>query len=573
MVGRLAPGVTTSAAQAALDTWAARLEREYPGSNAGRVYHLEPLSRSRVPPYARGTVTTVSAVLAAAALAVLIIACLDVAGLFGVRASRRAREAAIRSAIGAPRSAIVRQLLVESLVLSALGALGALAVTALLASVAGRLPFPLPIEPRIDPRVLGFTFAVAGACGVLIGLLPALRIARRDLTPLTRRADRPATARLRGGLIVTQVALSLGLVLIASLLLRTVVELQDVPIGFDSGSLVVADVGPATAGDAATYSRIVEGVLAAPGVDGVSVTGRMPGDSGGDGLGMRPEGAGEETRSLSVATVGDGFFETLGVPILAGRDLGAGDAAGAPIAVVVNRSLAERFWSVETAVGRRIELVGTPFSLTVAGVADDVRVGALRSSVEPMVFGSYRQSPVVPTSLRLVARTGLAPEALAPVIREAVAAAGGWSGEISTLEERVRGSVAAERAMSISLWSLGLTALLLAAVGLYGLLAFAVGERRHEIGVRMALGADGARVRRMVVGRGLALTLAGVALGLLAGVSAADAIEGLLYGVGSLDPVSLTGSCLLLVAVAVAASWVPAARAARLDPVTVLRRE
>jgi ABC-type lipoprotein release transport system permease subunit len=190
-----------------------------------------------------------------------------------------------------------------------------------------------------------------------------------------------------------------------------------------------------------------------------------------------------------------------------------------------------------------------------------------------MVFGSYRQSPVVPTSLRLVARTGLAPEALAPVIREAVAAAGGWSGEISTLEERVRGSVAAERAMSISLWSLGLTALLLAAVGLYGLLAFAVGERRHEIGVRMALGADGARVRRMVVGRGLALTLAGVALGLLAGVSAADAIEGLLYGVGSLDPMSLAGSCLLLVGVAVAASWVPAARAARLDPVTVLRRE
>jgi predicted permease len=572
-VGRLAPGVSVPAAQAAVDAFSARLAAAYPSTNGERSYVLEALDRSRLSPEARGDAAGVAAVLAAAALAVLLIACANVAGLFTVRAARRSAEVAIRSALGAPRAALVRQLLVESLLFAALGSVAALALASLLVAGASRLPFPFPLDPRIDPRVLLFTGAVAVACGLSFGLLPALRAARRDLAPLTQRIDRPATARLRGALVVAQVALSLGLLVVATLLLRTVVELREVPLGFDPGHLSAAYVGTGLDGGAAPYARMLEELGTAPGIERAGLSGLLPGDDGEDRLGMRPEGAGAETVSLMTVLVSEGYFETLGVPRIEGRELRASDDAAAPLVAVVNRSLAERYWPGRVAVGRRLELAGSDLSLTVVGVVEDTRVGALRNEVEPTVFASFRQAPTVPPSLSLVVRSGLSPAALASTLRSSAAGGGGWTAGLGALDERIRGGVAAERAITATLGGFGAAALALAAVGLYGLLAFLVGERKHEIGVRMALGADAGRVRRLVVGRGIALAGAGVAIGLVLGVSAAGAIEGFLYGVGRLDPASLGGASLLLLAVAFAASWLPAGRAASLDPITVLRKE
>ncbi len=572
VIGRLAPGVSLGGAQAEIDTLAARLEREYPRTNEGRTYRLEDLQSSRISAGARGTVRQIATVLGAAVLAVLLIACANVAGLLTVRALRRSEDIAIRSALGASRAALVRRLLVESLVLAAGGALAGLGVASLFLGVLTRLPLPFTAEGALAGRVLVFTAATAVVCALLFGLLPALQAVRRDLTPLMRSAERPASARLRSLLVVGQVGLSLALLVVASLLLRTLAELQGVPIGFDSRGLAVAELALGPGAGPNVYSEVLSRVRAQPGVERASLTTLLPGDDGEDRLGLVPEGAGDETRVVLSVMVGPDYFATLGVPLLDGREIGAGDDARAPLAAVVNQSFVDRYWPGRPAVGRQIALAGTDAALHVVGVVSDTRVGALRNEIEPTVFVAERQAPSPVTQMHLVVRSSLPPPELAPGLRRA-AGADAWLFRVGSLGERLRGSLIEERAMTGTLGGFGLLALVLAAIGLYGLMAYAVGERSHEIGVRMALGADAGRVRRLVVGRGLLLAAAGLALGLAAGVTAAGALGSVLYDVGQLDPASLVGSSLLLLVVAAAACWIPARRAARLDPVTVLRKE
>ncbi len=573
VVGRLAPGVSLAGAQAEIDSLAARLEREYPTSNKDRGDVLESVESSRISAGARGTVRQVAAVLSAAVLAVLLIACANVAGLLTVRAVRRSGEVAIRSALGAGRRALVRQLLVESLVLALAGALAGLVVASFLLGALARLPVPFPVIGALDWRVVAFTAALAVVCGLLFGLLPALQAARRDLTPLMRTAERPASARLRSGLVVGQVGLSLALLVVASLLLRTVAELRAIPVGFATAGLAVAEVGLAPEAAPGAYQELVTRVRALPGVAAASVTTLLPGDHGEDRVGMRPEGTGGEPSSLLTVVTGPDYFATLGAPLVAGRDLGPGDDATAPLVAVVNESFVRAFWPGREALGRRIALGGDDAALTVVGVAADTRVGVVRHPVEPTVFLSQGQAPWPLTEMHLVVRSALPARALAPELRRAAATVSGWVFQVGSLDERLRGSVSKESTLTGILGAFGLAALALAAIGLYGLMAFAVGERAHEIGVRMALGAGPGRVRRLVVRRGLVLAAAGLALGLGVGVTAAGALGGVLYDVGQLDPASLAGSSLLLLAVAVAACWIPATRAARLDPVTVLRKE
>ncbi|HVR97623.1 MAG TPA: ABC transporter permease [Thermoanaerobaculia bacterium] len=588
-IARLKPGVTVDEARQDMTALSTRLQREYPRENEGYTAAVRPLVDEIL-----GDTRPALLMLLGAVGLVLLIACANVAGLLLARAAARQRETAVRTALGAGRSRLVRQLLSESAVLAVLSSIVGLLLAyggLDLLTVFGPADIPRLDEVGIDGRVLAFTLLVSLVTVLLFGLVPALQAARPDLTEALKEGGKSSaglrSSRLRNLLVAGEVALALVLLVGAGFMIRSFVRLQGTDLGFRPENLLTMRITlygqerpePPSWGN--FFQQVVQRVEAMPGVEGASVVLLRPlsGPIGWD-FDFTVEGQSPEERRNNPASnherVSPGYFKMMGISLLRGRDFTWGDAAGAPLVAIVNESTARRFWPSQEAIGKRLRWGRgdrAPW-LTVIGVVGDVRYREIQS-VKPDIYVPFLQDPH--WSMDLMVRTDGDPLALAQSVTGAVQAIEPDQpvAKITTMEQAVSDTVARPRLRTMILGTFAGLALLLAAVGLYGIIAYSVAQRSHEIGIRMALGADRGAVLGLILRQGLALTLAGLAAGLLLSfaVGATGWITELLFGVRATDLLTFAVVPLVLILVALAASLLPARRATRVDPLVALRSE
>jgi predicted permease len=529
-----------------------------------------------------------------AVVLVLLIACANVANLLLVRASARETELAIRTALGAGRGRLVRQLMTESVLLSIVGgvvgiALAKIGMTALLS----RTPPGLIFVDRatIDGRTLALTAIVAVVTGLIFGALPALQIAGSHVADALRsggrtRGSTAAASGLRRAIVVGELALAVTLLSGAGLLLRSFNRLISVDPGFrPEGTLSVKVALPQATYDSTAersfVTRTLERVGALPGVSSAAVSNFVPLDGSSYGFTFtvrgRPAPRPSEEPDAEIRQVTSNFFATMGMPVVRGRSIQDSDAPGAPSVYVVNQAFVKKNFPNENPVGQFIKLgwgggPDEPFC-EIVGVVGDVRGVGLADDPVPTVYASLSQHPF--SNLTILARTSAVPASLAAPIRGIVRDIDHEVPvySVQTMEERVGSSVGRERFYTTLIGLFAAVALVLAAVGLYGVVAYAVSQRTHELGVRVALGATTQRISRMVVGEGLSLTAMGVAIGIVAALIGGRVVSSLLFGVTARDPATLLGVVVVLAAVATLASWLPARRAARVDPLVAIRGE
>jgi putative ABC transport system permease protein len=610
-IGRLAPGADLAAVRADLDALALRLEKERPASNDGYRLRATPLVAEIL-----GDNRPALVLLLAAVGLLLLLACANVAGLLLARSASRARESAVHAALGAAPGRLVRRVLGESLLVTAFAALlGLLLAAAGLGALARAAPdVPRLDQAGVDGRLLAAGLLAALLTVVLSGLAPALAARRTDLAGALRDGGRVSegrrSRRLRDLLVVAELALALVLLAGAGLLARSLVGLQSADLGFRPQGLLALRLTLPTAvyrepGDwAAFFRRTLERTAALPGVESTAVVLMRPlsGPIGWDYT-FTVEGQTPAEQSANPTAnhqrVSPGYFQTLGIPLLAGRDFSWWDGPEAPPVAIVNRATAERFWPGADPLGKRLRW-GKPDAprspwLTVVGVVGDARYREIEG-VRPDLYVPFLQDPhwAMDLVLRAAGPGAPGPSApgttgdfsrpgdpalLVPAVRAALAEIDPDQplARVTTLEQAVADATARPRLRTLLLGLFAVLALLLAAVGLYGLMALAVTERRRELGVRLALGAGAWDLLRLVLGRGLALTAAGLGVGLAAALSAAalagDILGGLLYQVSPTDLWTFATVPLVLAAAGLAASLAPALRAADSDPLTVLREE
>lgn len=583
VIGRLRHGVSLSEAQSHMDVIARRLEAAYPENATWRL-RLLPLQERLV-----GQLRPVLLMLMGAVVLLLLIACSNVAGLLLARATTRQGEVAVRSALGASRGRLARQLLVEAGVLAAAGAAAGLllawwAVRALLPAAAGALPRVTPIA--IDPEVV--LFAMLAACGatVVCGLAPVLRLPRAvRLVPDegARTTGSAARARLRGSLVAAQIALSLALLVAAGLLARSFARLQAVDVGFATDVLMAQISLPAQqyqSLDAVErfYTRLADELAALPGVEAAALA-TAPPLTGGNDTAVHREGrppAGQADRQFAqIRWVQGAYFRALQIPLRQGRVFDdRRDHPSSPPVVVISERLADMLFPGEAAVGQRLIVdLRDPVAVEVAGVVGDTRVFGQASEVPPLLYMSARQFPT--NWLHMIVRTAAGPGALAGPIRETVQALDPSLAlaRVESLRDRLRESVAQPRLRTGVVGLFAAIAVLLALTGVYGLMAFAVGQRTREIGIRLALGATREEVQRMVLRQAARFIAPGIVLGLLAAAAASQLMNSLLFEVPPSDPVVFIAAPLALTVAALAAAFVPARRAATIEPVRALRAE
>jgi predicted permease len=581
VMGRLRDGVTPEQGQAELTAFSREQARRFPESNDGMEVRLIGFRE-----YQSGPVGNALWIMLGAVSFVLLIACANVANLLLARATTRRREIAVRVAMGAGRARLVRQLLTESAVVALLGgALGIALATGGLRLLLASLPFqpPLWMVFDIDRTVLLFVLAVSLGTAMLFGLVPALRATGGDLSATLRDGGRGSTlgggrARLHRALVVGELALSVVLLVAATLMIRSFLHLRTASPGFRTEGALSAWMsatgdryaeGPARA---ALYRQALERARALPGVQSAALVSALPyggvsmSDVDVEGRTVAPgDRMDAERRSVS-----EDFFRAMGVPVISGRSIDADDVrAGAPV-VVVSRSLAERLFPGENPLGRRIN-VGGPWR-TIVGVAGDIHGRNTGEAPRPQLYLPASGSPG--GGMALVVRTAGDPAGVAPAVRQAVRAIDPTVPmELNTLGELATRSLWQQRLFSGMFTSFALIALLLAVTGVYAMMAYAVSQRTHEIGVRMALGARAAGVTKMVVGQGVTIAALGVAIGLAGAFAATRVMGGMLAGVSPGDPLSFGLVAGILGGVALLASWLPARRAARVDPMVALRSE
>jgi predicted permease len=585
VIGRLATGVSVERAAVDLQMLAGRLQADDPGADPQHGLSVTPLHDAAVED-ARGTLL----VLLGAVGFVLLLACANVADLMLARSAARQREMAIRAALGADRWRIARQLLAEAVLLSVIGAgvglaLAWWAVETLTAGLADWIPRPAAVT--LDLPVLVATLAVAVVTGVAFGLAPAFRAAATDLRGALgqRTASAMRGAGLRGALTVAQVAISLVLMAGAGLTVRSLWHLGRVDPGFDPQNLLTMTVSlsgsdiTATEDVVAFYRTLPEALGAVPGVTAVSGV-NVPPISGGDSEGqLSVEGApfppGDEP-SASYRRTLPGYFRTMEIPLLRGRDFAPEDGTGDAAVVIVNEALVRRaFPDGSDPIGRRIKVGTGPTEpwLTIVGVVGDVRNVGLATAPRLATYEPHPQRPW--TTMTIVVRTAGDPMSVVGPLREMVRRAGGEIPvyDITTMPRRIAASLRGRRFTLLLLGAFAGTALVLAAVGLYGVVAYGATRRTREFGVRMALGARGSAIARLVLRQGATLVAIGVAIGLPAAALLTRTMRALLYDVAPSDPVTLAAVSALLLGVALLAAWLPAHRAATTDPVEALRHE
>ncbi len=581
-IGLLKRGVTIGQAQAELDTISARLEAAYPDTNRGWRVRVVPILDYVV----KGARQTLLLLLGAVAL-VLLVACANVATLFVAHAQARQREMAVRAAMGAARGRIFRQLLTESVVLSlAAGALGVVAgywILQLLVAIGGT-GIPRLAEARLDRTVLLFSLGVSIATGVLFGLLPALQMSRPSLLPALREGTSGAgtRGRARAVLVAAEVAIAVVLLLGAGLLGRSFRGLQQIDVGFNPDRLLTMRVTlggtkyrtPESA--TAFFADGSQRIKALPGVRAVGSMLYLPVGGGGFYLGRgfirpgRPHPP--EGYDAMHEIVTPGTFEALGASILRGRAFDDRDTASAPRVAIINRALAERNFKDENPIGQQVLVwKDEKQPREIVGVVGDLKPEDVTAPAAPEIFVPHAQSPI--WGMTFVVRTEGPPEAAASAVRNALHAMDPTQAayDIKPMSDVMRKALAQQRFSLVLFSGFSLLALTLVAVGLYSIMAYSVTARSREMGVRIALGARPSQVRRLVVVQGLGLLAGGLALGLPAAILGARLLRALLYGISPTDPATIAAVAGLLVLVAVAAAYVPARRATRVDPVVALR--
>jgi putative ABC transport system permease protein len=587
VLGRLRAGVTLNAAQAEMSTIALELAEQYKRDKGQGVY-LQSLQSSFVNDY-RGALW----VLQGAVGLVLLIACANVANLFLGKSTARQRELAIRTSLGARRRRLIQQLLSESLVVALMGgAVGLLLATWGVGGLAELLTrwFSTSMARKItvDRRVLLFALGVTVLTSAVSGLAPALSALKLGLGEALKEGNRSLSSgigrkRFRSTLVVSEVALALVLLSGAGLMIRSLVLLLQVDSGVRANNVLAIDFSLASAkyskapARAAIFQQILNRVDQIPGVRSSAVVTDVPLTQNEDSLGFSIAGVPDppnRPRQARFNVVGPNYFRTLGIPLLTGRDFTDDDNLSAPVVVVINQAMARAFWPNQNPVGQRITTDQNSW-YTVSGVAGDVRQMGLRSAKQPEVYISYLQDPYQWPYMSMLVRTNSDPLKLLAAVEQAV-----WSvdkdlppSHSRTLDQIRSDSIAQPRVIALLLGLFAALALMLASVGLYGVVSRSVTERTHELGVRMALGATAVGVFRLVVGEGLTLALLGSGLGLIGSLVTTHALAVLLFNVRPTDPVTFTGVSLLLIVVTMVASYFPARRAAKIDPMVALRYE
>jgi putative ABC transport system permease protein len=593
VIGRLKEGISREQGRTEMVAITKRLEEQYPIYNTGTSADVVGLQEQLVK-----NVRPALLLLLGAVAAVLLIACVNVANLLLARAAAREREVAIRTSMGASRWRVTRQLITESLLLSLSG--GVLGLFFAWASLGPLLKLSAASVPAIftvslDRWVLFFTLAASIVTGLLFGTVPALRTAKLDLRETLNEGSRGSTSgpghrRIRGALVAAEIAMSMLLLVGAGLLLRSFSRLQDVPPGFQADHLLVADIPLSQTAYAKPerrfelFDRLVERAKSLPGVRSAGAASFLP-VSGGGGLlhfniNGRPPKSPHDYTATGYRTITPNYFETLGMPLVQGRFFTAADTEKAPAVVVINAAMVRTYFPGENPLGKRLQVGATPESdvpwMEVVGVVGDVRQG-LDLDPKAEMYLPYRQADtVLPVfQLSIVLRTAEDPRLQSSALRSALAEIDSNQPlvRVRTMEENMAATVAQPRFRA---WLIGIfagLALVLAGVGVYGVMSYTVTQRTSEIGIRVTLGAQPEDVFRIIVREGLRLALAGVGVGILAALALTRMLQSFLYGVSAYDPLTFGGVALILTFVALAASFFPARRATLVDPMIALRYE
>jgi putative ABC transport system permease protein len=595
VIARLKAGFTQRQAQAEMDTVARRLAIEYPKTDAGWSAPVETFRGQEISRTFQGALLA----LLGAVVFVLLIVCANVASMLLARGAARQGEMAIRAALGASGSRLIRQLVVESLMLAGAASVGGLVLASSgLGVIVSLVPKYTLIETHglhriaINLPVLGFTVALSLLAGIVIGLLPALRVSKLDLNESLKEGGRNSATsakrpRLQRALVVLEVALALVLLVGAGLMIQTFKRLATAPTGFNPDHVLTVRVplaeykymqGPKSA---EFYRGVLERIQAIPGVKSAGMANNLPFTGFHTSVivplpGNSPGGLGR-TVGIAIRCVSPGYFQAMGIPLKEGRDFTLSDGGSSSRDVmIINEAMARRYWPGEDPVGKHYNGSGPKgWSSVIVGVVGDSKQDSVDSQAEPELYQPYAQYPFASFLVTFVIRTASSPLDLAAAVRKAV-----WEVDsdqpviqIRTMENVISESIWQQHFSASMLGAFAAIALLLSAVGIYGLLSYSVSRRTHEIGIRTALGATRRDILRLVVGEGLMLTLIGVGAGILVALGLTRLIASLLYGVRPRDPLTFVALSLLLTGVALLAVYIPARRATKVDPMVALRYE
>jgi putative ABC transport system permease protein len=594
VMARLKHGVTLRQAQTGMNVVASRLAQSYPESN--RDFQIPLYTAGNGRPFFRALLKPVTQLLLGVVGLVLLITCANVANLLLARAANRRKEVAIRLTLGATRTRLIRQLLTESILLAVAGGLAGLILNLwlvnLLTALKPAVPLPVNVEFHTDWRVLTFTLLLSVLAGIIFGLVPALQASKHDLVPALKDhsqqlGDRRRMFSLRNALVIGQVALSIVVLIGAGLFLRSLNHARAINPGFDAEHILTLSFNTAAQKYDATkaeqfYQQLSNRVQALPGVQSVSLAQSAPLSYFYSPAFSSPvfvEGheppQGEDPPFAGNNAIGPNYFRTLGVPLLSGREFTDGDRKGAPAVAIVNESLVRELFLNTNPIGQRLHVLlrGQPSSWEVIGVVKDSKYRSLGEDAMPYIFLPYLQNPQPAMALHV--QTSGNPRDLAAAVRREVQALDPNlpAFNVMSLADNIDISLFPSRFGAVLLGVFGFLALLIASIGIYGVMSYGVSERTHEMGIRMALGARGRDVMRLVISQGMWLALIGVAIGAGLALAVTRVVKSYLYDVSVTDPLTFIGIALLLIGVALLACYVPASRATKVDPLEALRYE
>ena len=585
VIARLKPGVTLAQANEHMKALIAGLRAEHPQDYDQSGINLVLQSEAGIHPMFRSAQVALSSVVMAVVGMLLLIACVNVANLFLARARDRAREMAIRLSLGARRSRLVQQLLTESLLFAGASGLAGIGLAWWVIRLANRIRLPMSVDFSADlhlsPLVIAFAFGISLVTGLLFGLAPALQATKPSLIPALKGEAPAGQSRSRAskGLVVAQMALSIVLLVSAGLFLRDLQNATTVDKGFVAENLLIADLAPGLQGynrarSEELYRRLRETLMSRPNVKAVGYTAIVPlglneSDSDVEITGYTP--ARNENMSLQVNWVTPGYFEAMGIPMKEGRGFTDRDDSTSVRVMVVNEQMATKYWAGASPIGRTVKYGGKEH--TVVGVVPTGKYQRLGEPPTPFYY--LAQAQHWNEAMSVVIRTTGDPLAVAPALRSAAAAFDETLpvSDIRTMTRHLGIALMPARLAGAALGVFGLLGLVLASIGMYGVMAYTVSQRRREIGIRMAIGAAGRDVVGMIMRQGLTLVLIGAAIGIAGALGASRLLRGILYSPSVIDPLTFAGVPLLLTAVAALASWMPARRASAVDPLEALRQE